>query len=142
MPQIPPRPTADKAMVLSVAKIIAAKLDGADAETIAQHYSRHMDGFDLCIKLSKYAGWVVTRDDMDILDELDYLVDQAERDAVREWVGKFDPQPMLPIGTRIKEGVITGLSDGYYPACYLVKVDGETNDNSRRIIKFEAAVPT
>ncbi|MEX5320402.1 hypothetical protein WCE04_13770 [Pseudomonas shirazica] len=61
MQNIPPRPTADKAMILEACKVVAEKLDGADAETIAQHYRRHMDGFELAKELDKYAYWDTTR---------------------------------------------------------------------------------
>lgn len=138
MNTIPPRPSADKAMILECAKVVAEKLN-ADAETLVEHYSRHMDGFELCLELSKWAGWDVTRDDMEALDNLDYLVDEAERAAVKTWAEKHSPQPPFPIGTKIKEGLITGLCDSYSPASYLVKEYGCTDETRRRIIRFEDA---
>lgn len=139
MQNIPPRPTADKATILEACKVVAEKLNGADAETIAQHYRRHMDGFELAKELDKYAYWDTTREDMEALDEVDALVDRAERKAVKAWAEEHNPQPPLPIGTRITQGVITGIYD-YEPATYRVKEDGCTNDSRSLLIKFENAV--
>jgi hypothetical protein len=139
MNNIPPRPVADEAMILTACTVVAEKMDGADAETIAQHYSRHMDGFDLAKELDKYACWDTTRDDMEALDEVDHLVDRAEREAIKAWAAEHNPQPPFPIGTRITKGIITGFSD-YSPACYEVKEDGDEHPNRRLIIKFEHAV--
>ncbi|MCL8299423.1 hypothetical protein [Pseudomonas mosselii] len=137
MRQIPPRPTATRQMILECCKPIAKKLE-ADAETLAHHYNRHMDGFELCIELAKWAGWDMQREDIDILDELDFLVDEAERKAVRAWFEEHNPQPPFAIGDSIKGGVITGIST-YSPACFEVKIEGEP-DTTRRIIKFEDAI--
>ena len=136
MNHTPPRPTATSDMILECCKPIAAKLE-ADAETLAQHYSRHMDGFELCMELAKWAAWDMQRDDIDTLDELDCLVYEAERKAVRAWFEEHQPQPPFAIGDTIKEGVITGIST-YSAACFEVKIEGEP-DTTRRIIKFEDA---
>lgn len=138
MQNIPPRPQADKAMILAASFVVAEKIN-ADAATIAEHYRRHMDGFELAKELDKYAYWDTTREDMEALDEVDYLVNRAEELAVKAWAEEFKPEPPIPIGTRIKEGVITGISD-CTPATYLVKEDGCTNDSRHRIIKFEDAL--
>lgn len=45
---------------------------------------------------------------MEALDEIDYLVDRAEDLAVKAWAEEFKPEPPLPIGTRVKQGVISG----------------------------------
>lgn len=138
MNNIPPRPRADKAMILAACTVVAEKISG-DAETIAQHYRRHMDGFELAKELDKYASWDTTRDDMEALDEIDYLVDRAEELAVKAWVEEFNPQPPLPIGTRVKQGVITRIYE-HSPATYCIKEDGCTNDTRSLLIKFEDAV--
>jgi len=138
MNNIPPRPRADKAMILAACTVVAEKISG-DAETIAQHYRRHMDGFELAKELDKYAYWNTTRDDMEALDEIDYLVDRAEELAVKAWAEEFNPQPPLPIGTRVKQGVITRIYE-HSPATYCIKEDGCTNDTRSLLIKFEDAV--
>lgn len=125
-------------MILAACTEVAAKLDGADAETIAQYYCRGMDGFQLAKELDKSAYWDTTRDDMETLDEVDYLIDKAEKAAIKEWAATYDPQPPFPIGTRIEQGVITGIYD-YDPATYRVKENGCTNDTRSLIIKFENA---
>lgn len=138
MSNIPPRPKADKAMILAACTVVAEKING-DADTIAQHYRRHMDGFELAKELDKYASWDTTRDDMEALDEVDYLVDRAEDLAVKAWAEEFKPEPPLPIGSRVKQGVITRIYE-YTPAMYCVKEDGCTNDTRSLLIKFEDAV--
>lgn len=138
MKQIPDRPKADHAMILAACTAVAEKLDGADAETIAKYYCRGMDGFELAKELDKSAYWDTTREDMEALDEVDWLVDKAERDAVRAWAEEHKPEPPFPVGTRVTEGVITGIYD-YDPACYLVREDDCQDESRRRIIKFENA---
>ena len=138
MSNIPPRPKADKVMILAACTLVAEKING-DAETIAKHYRRHMDGFELAKELDKYASWDTTRDDMEALDEVDYLVDRAEGLAVKAWAEEFKPEPPLPIGTRVKQGVITRIYE-HTPATYCVKEDGCTNDTRSLLIKFEDAV--
>lgn len=139
MQNIPARPVADQAMILAACTAVAEKMDGADAATIAKFYCRGMDGFELAKELDRSAYWDTTREDMEALDEVDVLIDRAEAEAVKVWAEEFKPQPPLPIGTRIKEGVITGI-DEHTPACYLVKQDDCSDDSRRRIIKFENAV--
>ncbi|MOA62056.1 hypothetical protein D3C78_1873540 [compost metagenome] len=58
---------------------------------------------------------------------------------MKAWAEEHSPQPPLPIGARIKQGVITGIYD-YEPATYRVKEDGCTNDSRSLLIKFENAV--
>ncbi|WP_156340851.1 hypothetical protein [Pseudomonas sp. NBRC 111124] len=136
MNHFPPRPTATRKMILECCKPIAEKLE-ADAEPLAQHYSRHMDGFDLCIELAKWADWDMQRDDIDTLDELGHLVDEAEREAVKTWFEEHNPQPPFAIGDSIKQGLITGIGS-YSLACFEVKAEGQP-DTSRLIVKFEDA---
>lgn len=138
MNYIPPRPKADKEMILAACTVVAEKIN-RDAETIAQHYRRHMDGFELAKELDKYVSWDTTRDDMEALDEVDYLVDRAEDLAVKVWAEEFKPEPPLPIGTRVKQGVITRIYE-HAPAMYCVKEDGCTNETRSLLIKFEDAV--
>ena len=111
MPEIKPkRPTASKEMILAAAAVVAEKI-GADAATIAEYYRLGMDGYELAKELDKYAYWDTNREDMEALDEVDSLVDDAIRKAEKDWLVDNDIQPPLPIGTQIKEGLITGVSD-------------------------------
>jgi len=139
MSTIPPRPKADEKMILAACTVVAEKLS-ADAATIAQHYRRRMDGFELAKELDRYERWDTTRDDMEALDEIDWLVDQAEVAVVNAWAEEFKPEPPISVGSRIKQGVITGIYE-YRPATYLVKADGCTDETSSLLINFEDAVP-
>jgi len=107
-------------------------------QPFAEHYQPGMDGYELAKELDKNAYWDSSREEMEALDEVDYLVERAVAQAVKAWAEEFKPEPPLPVGTRVERGVITGIYD-YTPATYLVKEDGCTND-SRRLIKFEDAV--
>ncbi len=140
MSEVPKRPTASKEIILAAAQIVATKIN-ADAETIAQYFRPHMDGYELAKELDKWASWDTTRDEMEDLDEVGHLVDEAVREAEKAWFAENDIQPPLPVGARIKEGLITGIYD-YTPASYLVKTDDCTDDSRRRIIRFEDAVAT
>ena len=91
MSTIPPRPKADEKMILAACTVVAEKLS-ADAATIAQHYRRRMDGFELAKELDRYERWDTTRDDMEALDEIDWLVDQAEMAVVNAWAEEFKPE--------------------------------------------------
>lgn len=140
----PKRPAITKAMILAAAEVVAAKID-ADAETIAEHYAPGMDGFELAIELAKSAYWDVSRDDMEALDEVDWLVDAALREAEKEWAATNNhPAPFL-IGDRVRcdvrreTGTITGVSERL-ARTYEVKPDGQddTATGSRRwLCKFE-----
>lgn len=132
------RPTATNEMILEAATVVAAKID-ADAATIAQYYRVGMDGYELAKELDKYAYWDTSREDMEALDEVDFIVDRLVSQAIKDWAATNDIQPPLPVGTRIKEGVITGIYD-YSPATYRVKENGCTNDSRSRLIRFEDAV--
>lgn len=140
----PPRPTVTPELKLQAAQVIAAKLD-ADAQTIADHYSLGMDGYQLARELDRSAYWDCTRDDVDVLDEMDLLVADLVEQAEREWAAEHNVQPNLPIGARIKfrhgTGEITGIYE-HIPARYLVREDGydDSKDNRRAIVKFEDAV--
>lgn len=99
------RPKITKEMVLEAAKEIAEKLDG-DAETIADHYRHPMDVYELARELDRYAGWDLTMPDVEELDCLSSIVSDLHRKAEKKWVEENDIQPPLPIGTRIKQGVV------------------------------------
>lgn len=143
-----PRPKIDDAMELEAARIVAEKIGkGATAEAIAEHYRFPMDGYELAKNLDRYEMWDVSRQEMEILDEMDVLVCRAERKAEKEWFERNQPQPTLPIGTKLKlrdgAGEITGVSTNS-PAKYEVKMDGHDDGLSgwmRRLINFEDATP-
>ena len=136
---IPPRPTVTDKMIEEAAKIVAAKVDIC-SEDIIRVYSHSMDGFELAIELKdNYVD--VDRSDMYDLDEMEFLVSDALTKAEKEWFAANNIQPPYPIGTRVKEGVIEGISESRV-AYYLVrKWDTPPEVKSWQVIKFEDAAP-
>ena len=74
------RPKITKEMILEAAAKIAESLDG-DADTIAEHYSHPMDGYQLARELDRYAYWDLTMSDVEELDGMSSIVDKLHRDA-------------------------------------------------------------
>lgn len=149
MPEITPkRPTVTDEMVLAAAEVVAAKMSNADAATIAKHYQHSMDGFELAKALDKWAFWDTSREDMDALDEMEWLVDKALTDAEKQWAKQHSIAPPFPIGSRVRcpardrYGVIDSLCD-YSAASYLVTPEDqdkrEQAGKARWVIKFEDA---
>ncbi|KIY40693.1 hypothetical protein TZ03_11135 [Pseudomonas sp. 10-1B] len=56
--------------------------------------------------------------------------------AIKAWAKEHEPQPPLPIGPRIKQGVIMKIYD-YDPASYRAKEDGCTNDSRSSTLAAE-----
>lgn len=144
MSQFPQRPKATADMILAAATVVAAKIN-ADAATIAQHYHHPMDGFALAKRLDRDAYWDTSREDMEELDEVEYLVTQAVRQAEAEWAKTLDQTLILPAGVKIKckvrgeLGVITGLTGGHHPACYLVTPVENPVEGQSWIVPYELA---
>lgn len=132
------RPKITNEMVLEAAKEIAEKLDG-DAETIAEHYRHPMDGYELARELDRYASWDLTMPDVEELDCMSGIVSDLHRKAEKKWAEENDIQPPLPIGTRIKQGIIDGVCN-HSAARYLVKENGCTEAGRFLLIRFEDAV--
>ena len=132
------RPKITKEMILEAAAKIAERLDG-DADTIAEHYSHPMDGYQLARELDRYAYWDLTMSDVEELDGMSSIVDKLHRDAEKKWLAENDVQPPLPIGTAIQEGVIDSVCT-YSAATYRVKENGCTKDGRFLLIRFEDAV--
>lgn len=132
------RPSITEEMKLEAAKQVAARLGDADAETIAKTWQPLMDGYELARELDKQFYWDLTRDEMEELDDMQSIVDDLLGEAEKKWFEQNDIKPPLPIGTPIKQGVITGI-DEYGVARYLVQETGCNNPNRKLIIKFEDA---
>ena len=133
------RPTITQEMILEAAKKVAANLDGADAETIAEHYRHPMDGYQLAKELDRYAYWDLTMSDVEELDCMSSIVSDLHRKAEKAWGEAYPVQPPLPVGAAIKEGVIEGIYE-HQPAYYRVKENGCTQDKRWLLIRFEDAV--
>ncbi|MFM2589431.1 hypothetical protein [Vibrio sp. TBV020] len=112
------------------------------------HYYQHIDEYDLA-KYFEDDSWDVDRDFVTNLEQVTGYLDQALRDSEKSWADLHQPIPPFEIGTRLKfldvRGVEYGSIDSIYeysPAYYTVKVDGTTeNDSRRRLIRFEDARP-
>lgn len=135
----PPRPRVTRNMIMEAVLPIAKSI-GADAETIANAYTHPMDGFELAMELSKNYYFDLTRDDMELLDDIEFDVREQLEAAEKSWVADNNIQPPLPIGTRITRGVITGICQ-HSAACYLVKENGCTQEGRSLIVRFEDAIP-
>jgi len=133
------RPRVTKEMILEAAKQVAKNLDDADAETIAKAYSHPMDGYELAKELDRMYCWDITMSDVEELDGMNSIVGDLHREAEDRWFKDNNIQPPLPIGTRIKNGVIEGICQ-YSAARYLVKENGCTQKGRFLLIRFEDAV--
>ena len=139
-----PRPKINSEMELDAAKTVAAKMGVADidgtAESICAEYLYPMDGFELAKKLDRYQSWDTSREDMELLDELDLHVSRSLRKAEKEWFERNNVKPPHPIGSRVKWRTITGVVEGIYEhghGQYLVKPDISTIGDGRYIVNFE-----
>lgn len=137
--EIPPRPIVTEAMIQEAASEVVQKVSYISVMDIVSHYRHPMDGYDLAMKLNMYEGCDVSREDMETLDEVESYVRHALKEAEKAWFETYDIQPPLPIGARIKQGVIAGICD-HYVATYEVKENGCTQDGRYLLIKFENAV--
>ena len=125
-------------VTVAAAKIIKQIGNDEDATDVANEYWHGIDAYDLGKALEQNHGWIVDAHVIEALDCMHFEVSDLHKNACTEWVAKYNIQPSLAIGTEIKQGVITGISQ-HKPACYLVKETGCTNDNRSLIIKFEDA---
>jgi hypothetical protein len=124
-----------------------SELDDAIA-AIARHAGRFADGYEIAKRLEDSCYWDCNFQMAEVLDGHHWNVTSVIEKAEKEWAERTQPQPPLPIGTRVsltrnETGVITGIYDRG-AAKYLVKVDGdpaaEEPTSSRRIINFEDAI--
>lgn len=150
MNKYPPRPTKTPEIILDAAKNIAELMGAPEnevidwAKNIAQAYNNaySTNGYYLAKELD-FMGWDIDIDDVDNLDSMESEISHEVNKLEQAWVKENNIKPALEIGTRIKEGVITGIC-GYSAARYLVKEDGQedtANHTSRLLIKFEKAIP-
>lgn len=143
----PPRPVVTQEMVVKAALKFYPDQDAA--ESIAEVYEHHMDGYELAKELERSQLWDCNRQDVDELDNVAWEVHKLLREAEQQWANENDVQPSLPVGSRVSlprhgAGEITGVSGDHSPACYLVKPDGQddaSNGSRRYVIKFEDARP-
>ena len=142
----PPAPKRTDAMVKAavLAYISRHSFDWGDpdeaAADIADAYYAGMDGYQLAKLLERDYCWAeMCLQDADDLDGISSVVRTAEEDARKAWAVEWDIQPPLPVGTRIRQGVIVDVYV-YMAARYMVKANGCTQDGRHLIVKFEDAV--
>ena len=133
------RPKITKEIILEAALKVASNIEDCDADIIAENYRHPMDGYELARELDREEGWDLTMLDVEKLDAMSSIVSRLHAEAEKLWVKKNDIQPPLPIGTKIKEGVIDSVYQ-HSAARYCVKADGCTQDGRFLLIKFEDAV--
>lgn len=148
-----PRPTVTDAMKLAAAMPIAKQMlfgrsSGFEegARDIAEAGYIGSDGYELAKALER-AGWDITREDIETLDEYSWNLRDELKKAETAWADGNNIQPPLSIGTRItgkrdEGGEITGICE-HCPASYLVRLDSNTSaddaSKKRLIVKFEDA---
>jgi len=133
------RPKITKEIVLQAASRIADDV-GVSPDVIAIHYRHGMDGYAIARDLEKYEGCDMSMHEAEALDNMDMHVSDILTAAEKKWLEENNIQPPLPIGTRITQGVIEGISE-YGAAKYKVKENGCTNPNRWLLINFEDAKP-
>ena len=140
----PPAPKRSQEMVQAAVEAYIKRHDfdwgdpDQSAFEISRHWSPGIDGYELAKLLDDYEGWAITVDDVNELDCISSVVWQAEEDARKEWAAKWNIQPPLPIGTKLKQGEVVGVSE-HRAACYNVKEVGCTREGRYLIVKFEDA---
>lgn len=108
------------------------------AKQFADEYEGCLDSYELAKKLDDNCGCSLSRNDLDAIEELQAIVEDAQKQLVEKWFEENDIQPPYPIGTRITKGVIDGIYE-YIPAYYTVQEDDETDPTRRLLIRFEDA---
>ena len=79
------RPRANDEIIMQAAIRVAEALGDADAKSIADHYRDPMDGYELAKELDKWCGWDITKDEVDILDDMHWIVYELVKDAEKRW---------------------------------------------------------
>lgn len=131
------RPKVTDEIILEAAKQVAVAIDG-NAEDIAQHYVHPMDGYELAKELEYRCSWDIERSDIEILDDMEWIVSELLETAEKQWVIDNDIKPKLEVGAKTKRGTICGVSN-HSAACYLVKENGCTHEGRYLLVKFEDA---
>lgn len=132
------RPKVTKEMIAKAASQVAKHVNG-DAETIAASYQHPMDGYQLARELDRRASWDLTMADVEELDCMSAIVSDLHREAERQWVAEFNPLPPLPVGAKIKEGVIAGICT-HSAARYKVKEPDCAVEGRYLLVRYEDAV--
>lgn len=138
-------PRRPKLSQLQIAEAVKNHLDelGFSAKEFAEEYRDWFDSYELAKALDDNCSAGLCRNDIDQIEELQAIVEDAEKQLVKKWFEENNIQPPYPIGTRLKKGVIDGIYE-YSPGYYTVQEDGCTDPNQRLLVRFEdaQAIPT
>ncbi|OAM27768.1 hypothetical protein A7P96_01195 [Eikenella sp. NML03-A-027] len=117
------------------------------ADDLAMCGDEYWDGYELAKHLEYHAGWDITSDIVEELEDYHIYIDRFLLREEKKWAEEHQIQPPFPIGSRVRvpygfervTATITALY-AYEPARYLVKRDEQPEDDTfRSIIKFEDA---
>lgn len=103
MKNLPPRPARKDVALLAIEKFTKENnLEWGSAVASSIANCSATDGFDLLMELNR-DGWDLTRDDLDLMDELVGCIDSAHLDQQVKWVTDNDIHSIaLPVGTKVK----------------------------------------
>ncbi len=137
-----PRVT-DEMVKTAIAKLLQRyQFENGNAEELFEVYFRGANGFELAKALEEDHNWTIGTPDVIRLDNLDFMVEEEHEVACKKWAQENNIAPPLPVGTQIKEGVITGVSN-HRTATYEVKLQDAVDTpqcSVRRYVNFEHAV--
>ena len=143
---IPKRPQVTEDMVRQAAREILPRQDLSDKSKedklisdIVLCYEHPTNGYELARELDVHCGWGGTQSTVEELGEIDSLVEESLEKDIAAWVEQHYPEPPLPNGTVIQEGIIKGVyehNSGYFK----VQEAGYLDPNRSLLIRFEDAV--
>lgn len=103
----------------------------------------HSDGYALARELEDRHGVAPDARLVEILDGVHWEVTREIERAEKAWAERVNPQPPLPIGSRVRwrgirdeRGALAGIYE-YGPGKYLIDVDGSGPKAGKRIVNFE-----
>lgn len=145
----PKRPSPSSECMAKAARIIADRIVkwGAHSDVnaarlasdIAARFTMGDNGYELAKELDDYHSYKPDLEMIEELDQMDHEVDSEYKKQIRQWVIDFNITPPFPDNTRVKQGLITGVSS-HSPACFEVLMNCDPEDSTRRLIlKFEDA---
>jgi hypothetical protein len=133
------RPAVTDEIVREAATFVLKTADDDEIDAIVKIYNHPMDGYAIARELECELCADYTTNDVLNFDRISARVDNSLREKEWQWVKEWNIQPPYPNGTRIKQGVIHGITE-YAAATYRVKEDGCTQKDRYLLIKFENAV--
>lgn len=132
------RPEITKEIISIGCKEFAKKFNYSEyeAKQICQHYSPFDNGYELAKNLDRYCCWQIDLQKVEDLDCVEDYVSNEHKKACKKWFEENDIKPPLPIGSKIKQGVIHSIYE-HDVAYYKVKAYDCNQDGRFTLIKFE-----